>query len=97
MMRRCVEPGCRELTRTTRCPSHTRTNYARRAPSGWAWSHIRALVIERDGGQCVECGSVLDLRVDHIVPLRLGGTSAMSNLRTLCRPHHMAVTPNGGG
>jgi len=46
----------------------------------------RNLVLERDGYQCVECGSVLRLSVDHINRDR--SNNAMENLQTLCLPCH---------
>lgn len=34
---------------------------------------------------CSWCGTTADLTVDHIVPLVLGGTNELDNLRVLCR------------
>jgi HNH endonuclease len=39
---------------------------------------------QRDGAQCVECGAVQDLQVDHVIPLSLGGSGELSNLQILC-------------
>jgi len=36
-------------------------------------------------------------KVDHIVPRSLGGSSDDSNLRTLCKAHHDAVTAKQAG
>lgn len=46
----------------------------------------RPLVLERDGNQCLRCGSVENLCADHIIPRCDGGKSSMDNLQTLCRP-----------
>jgi hypothetical protein len=46
---------------------------------------LRALVLVRDGGRCLRCGSARKLEVDHIVPLSRGGDSEDFNLQTLCR------------
>ena len=46
---------------------------------------LRWTVFGRDGYACVVCGSNLDLTVDHIHPVSLGGTNDPSNLQTLCR------------
>jgi HNH endonuclease len=47
---------------------------------------VTRAVWDRDGWECVHCGSHRDLTVDHVIPVVLGGTDDMDNLRTLCRP-----------
>lgn len=53
-------------------------------------------VWKRDGGRCAwkgddgrRCDSRWQLEVDHVRPLRLGGTLSIGNLRLLCRAHNM--------
>lgn len=46
---------------------------------------VRAEVFQRDGHQCVKCGAVEDLTLDHIHPWSLGGPDTVDNLRVLCR------------
>lgn len=47
---------------------------------------IRNYVFQRDGGQCRVCGSTIELQFDHIIPVKLGGSSGPENLQVLCGP-----------
>jgi 5-methylcytosine-specific restriction endonuclease McrA len=38
----------------------------------------------RDGNKCQECGSTKRLTIDHIIPIKDGGTSRFENLQLLC-------------
>jgi 5-methylcytosine-specific restriction endonuclease McrA len=49
---------------------------------------IRLRILVRDGAACVKCGCGMNLEVDHIVPLALGGSNSSLNLQTLCRSCH---------
>lgn len=60
------------------------------------WREIRATVIRRDKGACVECGADDRLDVHHIRPLRLfkgdhEAANVPTNLKTLCRSCHAAA------
>lgn len=44
----------------------------------------RRKVFKRDNNRCLNCGSDVDLTVDHILPKAKGGTDDMENLQTLC-------------
>ena len=61
---------------------------------GDAWQSLRARVLTRDYGLCQACRAAgrlqLSDEVDHIKPLRSGGTDEMGNLQALCRPCHAA-------
>ena len=41
-------------------------------------------IFDRDGNKCINCGSTVDLTIDHIIPKCAGGTNAIDNLQTLC-------------
>lgn len=41
-------------------------------------------VAGRCQGKCVKCGATEKLTVDHIIPLKKGGTPAEQNLQILC-------------
>jgi hypothetical protein len=47
---------------------------------------IREAVFERDGHQCVACGSRESLSLDHIIRYRDDGPDTIDNLRVLCMP-----------
>ena len=52
---------------------------------------IRKRVLLRDHYTCRRCGRVsVDLEVDHIVPLFLGGAESDENRQALCRECHAA-------
>lgn len=46
---------------------------------------LRETILARDGYRCLRCNATDDLTVDHIFPRSIGGTHAVTNLRTLCR------------
>ena len=56
------------------------------------WRKLRMAIINRRGGQCVECGSTpLDqhIHLDHIKPLAEGGEAFNEeNIQILCRACH---------
>jgi 5-methylcytosine-specific restriction endonuclease McrA len=47
---------------------------------------LKAHVICRDGGRCLQCGASDDLVLDHIISRRNGGTHHPDNLQALCKP-----------
>jgi 5-methylcytosine-specific restriction protein A len=61
---------------------------------GHAWMRTRERILRRDNGLCCECrrGGKLKLacEVDHITPLRRGGTDDEANLQSLCVSCHEA-------
>ena len=63
----------------------------RRRPPREIWVEMRRRVWERDNRCCVRCGVAVPLEschIDHIVSGKRG-TNEASNLRTLCRLHHV--------
>jgi hypothetical protein len=68
---------------------HIRAFDGQRLPSE-DWHIIRSIVLERDGHACSYCGAEKQLEGDHIVPLARGGSNALSNLATACRPCNLS-------
>ena len=103
-LRPCMEPKCPALLSSgSRCAAHTRpprrTPDMRASPSarGYdrAWQRIRAAVLAEDP-DCRTCGAAAVL-VDHIVPIRSGGSNDRLNLQPLCTPCHNRKTAAEGG
>lgn len=88
---RCLDCG-RLCTPTRdargRCPAcyrhGQRLRNAIRTHYGGDWPTIRRALLAAQPW-CDECSTTVDLTVDHIVPVALGGTHARHNLRVLCR------------
>lgn len=64
----------------SRCPAHTYPTGTSRPGS----RRYRSEVLMRDNHTCQNCGR-FGIHVDHIKPLRDGGTDELSNLRVLCQ------------
>ena len=95
--RRCPHPGCTTLITTGKlCKPHTQEQTRQRnrretwRDYGADWKKIRAQVL-LETPACAKCNAVAT-EVDHIKPLRLGGTHARENLRALCKPCHSRKT-----
>jgi hypothetical protein len=54
------------------------------APSRYLSNLVKEEVFERDGGQCVKCGSTRDLQFDHVIPYTRGGSRTAANIQLLC-------------
>ena len=52
------------------------------------WATLRYHTLKRDSWRCVQCGA-LATDVDHIIP---NDDHAISNLQSLCAPHHREKT-----
>jgi 5-methylcytosine-specific restriction endonuclease McrA len=91
----CLIPKGR---RTTRCSDYCSDLIAMSA----SWSVCAWNVMEASRGVCALCGyqsgrslgwyGKYEIEVDHIVPVSLGGTGDLSNLRALCRECHRTET-----
>lgn len=108
--RACAAPSCPALVDVgARCPDHARAlrsevdslrpSAARRGYDA-TWRRIRLAHLKRQP-LCVECDragvAVPATDVDHVLPLRRGGTHAASNLQSLCHFHHSSKTAREDG
>ena len=112
-LRSCLHHGCRELTRNTRCPEHTKIcddMRSKRASDNRAdyhrwyscvrWKALRLTWLKLYP-LCVRCDKVNAATVvDHIVP-HLGDATLFydtSNLQSLCkRCHDIKTAAEDGG
>lgn len=104
----CNYQRCAALTKGTYCDKHMtarHTNYNRfqrsadekKFYSGVVWKRIRALVL-RDDPWCQTPGcNELASEVDHIIPLKAGGTNERDNLQSLCSTCHSRKTAREHG
>lgn len=91
----CRNVRCTALGRGGWCDAHRPApRIARREKSvarGYTheWRKLRDAIM-RHRPMCA-CGA-LATDLDHIVPMRAGGTHALSNLRPMCKPCHSRKT-----
>ena len=95
---RCVEPGCPELINGARCLKHRRVEQKKRyEKETWRdydtpeWKRIRKRVLNTEPF-CRSCMKAYATEVDHIKPLKEGGTHDLSNLQPLCKSCHSRKT-----
>ena len=103
----CLYPGCPNLTTTSYCIEHTRSNnreYNRhrleRDPDaykrfGRRWREIRDLYISKHPlcERCLEIGFLTPAaEVHHIVDVSEGGGDDDTNLMSLCKSCHSSIT-----
>jgi len=91
-----VIPEPPDVIECTHVHAHACTGKGEHVPRGVNIpAPLRETVFARDGNACVRCHSIVDLTIDHIFPQCMGGTHALTNLRTLCRPCNSARPVQG--
>ena len=97
--RPCTKSRCTKYaTKNSRCADHQHISWDHGGKSrhergyGNDWEKDRKNALLRDEYICQDCKEegiyTRGEEVDHVIPKYLGGTNALSNLRTLCKPHH---------
>jgi 5-methylcytosine-specific restriction endonuclease McrA len=88
MTKPCVDCGVlvRDCSRCLKCHATYRTSKLSASKRGYdsKWRRL-SKELRRLQPWCSFCGLAADLTVDHIVPLSMGGSNEVSNLRVLCR------------
>lgn len=79
------------------CPLHIEENastrYKRDGGSTAARKKVRERLVEKFGEKCVDCGrGDVQLTLDHIHPISLGGKNEVANCQLLCVPCHTKKT-----
>ena len=46
---------------------------------------LRTIILNKTNGLCTFCGSDYDICIDHIIPVKEGGSNSVENLQPLCR------------
>lgn len=86
----CVDCGRDAEPGTTRCPEHRLSR-----GGGRERERNRLQAFARDAYTCQDCSASLSYETaeaDHIVPVALGGSNDVGNLRTLCHDCHTKRT-----
>lgn len=97
MVLACLD--CGRLSHTSRCPEHTRarqraTEARRHRPSSWArgydttYRRNRAAILADSPPCWVDYCTTAATTVDHVIPISLGGSNSMENLRPSCTRHN---------
>lgn len=100
-LRPCAYPGCRNLVRDGRyCTDHSRRVNVERGSAasrgyGARWRRLRLMFLH-EHPLCALCGAPAT-EVDHIIPIRLGGSNDAANLQALCKPCHSTKTAREDG
>lgn len=92
--RSCRQPQCPEsAVRDGWCTTHYHPPFEHRRlePMPANWKTIRAAVLRRDHGCCVDCGAPAT-QVDHVKPRAWGGADTPENLQSVCTHHHQLRT-----
>lgn len=88
-LRPCAHPGCPVLIRNRECPDHPIERGPRKVYDH-DWDVLRNAFLAVH--PLCWCGQKAT-EVDHIIPIRMGGARLdPNNLRSLCHPHHSAVS-----
>lgn len=102
----CAHPLCPRFVESgasqSRCPEHLvllrkSQDVSRPSPAargyGASWKVLRLAILERDGYRCqIENCPEQASECDHITPKAAGGSDDPSNLRSVCRRHHLTLT-----
>lgn len=96
----CLKENCGQpRTKRGYCAQHQPPAYINSEHSTLLppnWNQIRKDILQRDRNVCYKCYLPTAQEVDHIIPLKEGGSNNYHNLASICIPCHRKKTSQEG-
>lgn len=70
--------------------------YQEQYPPRKTWQAVKEWLYDQ-GGRCIDCGTKVNLEIDHAIPRKEGGLDRLDNLGLRCRRHNSSRRHANGG